>query len=82
MAEGFYTVLPLNLLKRSGQVRSEGFRAEKNLETLILTVSFHQVFLRLTSKLWRLAFSSLEREIEFMESNNHRVLLWDFVIGI
>lgn len=82
MTEGFHTVLPLNLLKRSREVRSEGFRAEKNLETLMLTVSFHQVFLRLTSKLWRLAFSSLEREIEFMVSNNHRVLLWDFVIGI
>lgn len=51
------TVLPLNLLKRSGEVRSEGFRADKNLETLILTVLFHQLFLRLTSKLWRLAFS-------------------------
>lgn len=75
------TVLPLNLLNRSGEVRSEGFGAHKNLETWILTVLLHQVLLRLMSKLWRLACSRLEREVEFMEPNNHRVSLWDAVIG-
>lgn len=51
------------------------------MEILILTVLFCQILPRVRIELWHSAFSSLKREAEFIESNNHRVSLWGFGLG-
>lgn len=50
-----------------------GVRAGKNLEILILIISFHLIFPKVRMESWHLALSNLEREMEYVEPNHHRV---------
>lgn len=65
----------LNLLKMGTEMRLEGLGTDKNLEILIWTILFHQIFPRFRIGLRHLAFLNLEREIKLMEPKSHRVSL-------